>query len=92
MLVANPMCKGQGIGSILVNFAKEVAKANGANKMQLELLVPTEFSQPNKVFLKNWYTRIGYRKVAEHSVDFVHDGLSTLLKTGCVAEIYHKVL
>jgi len=60
--------------------------------MQLELLVPTEFSQPNKVFLKNWYTRIGYRKVAEHSVDFVHDGLSTLLKTGCVAEIYHKVL
>lgn len=92
MLVANPKFKGQGIGSMLVNYAEEVARVNGANKMQLELLVPTEFSHPDKVFLKNWYTRIGYQKIAEHAVDYADARLSALLKTGCVAEIYHKIL
>ena len=92
MLVANPKFKGQGIGSMLVNYAEEVARVNGANKMQLELLVPTGFSHPDKAFLKNWYTRIGYQKITEHAVDYADAGLSEFLKTGCVAEIYHKVL
>ena len=92
MLVANPKFKGKGIGSVLVNFAEDEAKKNGAVKMQLELLVPTEFEHADKVFLNKWYTRIGYHKVEEQSVDAAHDGLSKLLKTGCVAEIYQKVL
>ena len=92
MLVANPKFKGKGVGSVLVNFAEEEARKNGALKMQLELLVPTEFEHPDKVFLNKWYTRIGYQKVAEESVDAAHDGLSKLLKTACLAEIYQKVL
>ncbi len=92
MLVANPKHKGKGIGSILVDFAEREARKNGKIKMQLELLVPTEFQHPDKVFLNAWYTRIGYKKVAEESVDAAHEGLSKLLKTGCVAEIYQKVL
>jgi len=60
--------------------------------MHLELLVPTEFIHPDKVFLHNWYSRIGYQKIAEHDVDFVHAGLSKLLKTGCVAKVYEKVI
>lgn len=92
MLVANPKFKGQGVGSMLINYAEEVARVNGANKMQLELLVPTDFEQPDKIFLNSWYTRIGYQKTEEHDVEYLNPGLSKLLKTGCVAEIYHKYI
>lgn len=92
MLVANPKFKGQGIGSLLVNFAEQVAVENGAKIMQLELLVTTDFVLEDKVFLKEWYTRIGYKKISTHDVEYVHKGLEKLLKTGCVAEIYHKVI
>ncbi len=92
MLVANPHFKGQGVGSVLVDFAENEARNAGTTKMQLELLVPTEFEHSDKVFLSGWYARIGYQKVAEQSIDAAHEGLSKLLKTGCVAEIYQKVL
>ncbi len=92
MLVANPKFKGKGIGSLLVNYAEEEAKSDGANMMQLELLDTTEFSHPDKVFLTNWYTRIGYQLISKHDVDVVHAGLSKLLKTGCCAKIYQKEL
>ena len=92
MLVANPKFKGKGVGSILVNYAEQEAVRLGAKTMQLELLVPTDFEHSDKVFLHNWYSRIGYEKIAEHDVDFVHAGLSKLLKTGCVAKVYQKNL
>jgi len=92
MLVTNPKFKGQGIGSMLVNYAEEVARVNGANKMQLELLVPAAFKHPDKIFLNRWYTRIGYQKIEEHAVDYLNSGLSKLLKIDCVIEVYHKIL
>ena len=92
MLVANPEFKGKGVGSILVQFAESEAKKMGGEVMQLELLVPTEFTHEDKVFLHNWYSRIGYEKIQEHDVDYVHPGLSKLLKTGCVAKVYQKKL
>lgn len=92
MLVANPKFKGTGVGSLLVGFAEKIAKENGAKRMQLELLVPTEFILDDKVFLEKWYTRIGYKKTRTQDVEYVHKGLEKLLKTGCVAEIYHKVI
>ncbi len=92
MLVANPKFKGTGVGSLLVDFAEQQAKSYGAATMHLELLVPTEFIHEDKVFLHDWYTRIGYRKIAEHDVDYVHQGISDFLKVGCVAKIYAKTL
>lgn len=92
MLVANPQYKGRGIGSLLVSYVEKQALERGARVMQLELLVPTEFEHPDKVFLTQWYTRIGYRKMAEHDVDYVHQGISKYLKTGCVAQVYEKIL
>ena len=92
MLVANPKYKGKGVGSVLVNFAEQQAKDKGATTMQLELLVPTEFEHPDKIFLNSWYTRIGYKQIGEHDVDFVHQGISQFLKTGCVAKVYQKEL
>ena len=92
MLVANPKHKGKGIGSLLVDYAEQEAVNQGAKIMQLELLVPTDFIHPDKVFLKKWYTRIGYKKIAEHDVDYVHQGISQFLKVGCVAKVYQKIL
>ncbi len=92
MLVANPNNKRVGVGSKLVSFAENEAKRQGASVMQLELLVPTEFEHEDKVFLTNWYTRIGYKYIDEHDVDYVHNGISKFLKTGCVAKVYEKRL
>ena len=80
MLVANPEFKGCGVGSKLVDFAENQARKAGASKMQLELLVPTEVENNDKVFLHDWYSRIGYQKIAEHDVDHVHKGLSKLIQ------------
>ena len=60
--------------------------------MELELLVPTEFEHADKLFLKRWYTRIGYKRIAVADINKVDPGFSKLLKTGCVAEIYQKKL
>ncbi|MFB0925643.1 MAG: hypothetical protein QMB65_10250, partial [Vicingaceae bacterium] len=92
MLVANPLFKGVGVGSVLVKFAENEALKSGAAKMQLELLVPTGYKHSDKIFLNSWYTRIGYQKTAEHDVNYLDPGLTKLLKTDCVAEIYQKVL
>jgi len=92
MLVANPVYKGTGIGSKLVKYAEKQAKEQGACKMQLELLVPTEFEHVDKVILTQWYTRIGYWKIAEHEIDYVHQGISAYLKTECIAQVYEKTL
>jgi N-acetylglutamate synthase-like GNAT family acetyltransferase len=92
MLVANPEFKREGIGAVLVNFAEKEARKKGATIMQLELLVPTDFKILDKAFLKSWYMRIGYKKIAEHDVNYVDEGLSKLLKTDCIAMVYQKVL
>ena len=92
MLVAHPKYKGIGVGSKLVSFAEETAIILGANTMQLELLVPKKIIHPDKVFLHNWYSKIGYRKISVHSVDYCHDGISQFLKVDCEAIVYQKPL
>ncbi|MDF1673269.1 MAG: GNAT family N-acetyltransferase [Vicingaceae bacterium] len=92
MLAANPKYKGIGIGSKLVKFAEETAINYGADTMQLELLVPTDFIHEDKVFLNNWYSKIGYIKKSTHSVDYCHDGISQFLKVDCEAIVYQKPL
>jgi len=90
MLVTNSQFKRQGIGSMLVNYAEQQAVIYGAKTMQLELLVPTDFIHPDKVFLDNWYTKIGYKNTSEHDVDYVHQGISQFLKVDCIAKVYEK--
>lgn len=92
MLTANPKYKGTGVGSKLVKFAEETAIKLGADTMQLELLVPTQFIHQDKVFLHNWYTKIGYVEKSTHSVDYCHDGISQFLKVDCKAIVYQKQL
>ena len=60
--------------------------------MQLELLVPRAWSHPAKVFLDDWYTRIGYRPVRTGTVQESYPHLAPLLATPCDLVVYHKPL
>jgi ribosomal protein S18 acetylase RimI-like enzyme len=92
MLVADPAHRSQGIGRELVRYAERWSHARGIDTMQLEVLVPRQWSQPSKEFLKAWYTRIGYRPVRTGQFEESYPELAPLLATPCDFVIYHKSL
>jgi GNAT superfamily N-acetyltransferase len=92
MLVADPELRGVGIGRDLVAFAEDWARRNGMARMQLELLVPREWTHPVKEFLREWYTRIGYRKERTAQLEEAYPHLQPLLATPCDFVIYRKDL
>lgn len=60
--------------------------------MQLEVLVPRQWSHPSKEFLTAWYARIGYRPVRTGPLEESYPELAPLLATPCDFVIYHKSL
>jgi GNAT superfamily N-acetyltransferase len=92
MLVADPERRSEGIGRDLVGFAEEWSRGRGLPTMQLELLVPREWTHPTKAFLDAWYRRIGYRPVRTGRIDDDYPHLAPLLATPCDFVIYHKPL
>jgi ribosomal protein S18 acetylase RimI-like enzyme len=92
MLVADPEQRARGIGRELLDFAEESARERGMRTMQLELLVPREWSHPSKEFLRDWYGRRGYRLVRTGHLDEAYPHLAPLLATECDFEIHHKPL
>jgi GNAT superfamily N-acetyltransferase len=92
MLVADPDRRNEGIGRDLVRFAEGLTRQRGLAVMQLELLVPREWTHPTKELLHAWYTRIGYRPVRTGCIDESHPQLAPLLATPCDFVIYHKEL
>jgi GNAT superfamily N-acetyltransferase len=92
MLVAAPEHRGAGIGRELVAFAEGLARQQGLGTMQLELLAPREWSHPVKEFLRDWYTRIGYRQVRAGRFADAYPALEPRLATPCDFAIYHKTL
>ena len=68
MLVADRLYRSKGIGSALVTTIETWALNNGFNTMRLELLTPRTWDHPSKEFLKDWYTRLGYKP--QHTVPF----------------------
>jgi GNAT superfamily N-acetyltransferase len=92
ILVAAPEHRGTGIGRALINFAEQHSRERGRRAMQLELLVPREWSHPNKEFLKSWYGHRGYRLVRTTSIDDAYPHLAPLLATPCDLEVHEKSL
>ncbi|MDT7799829.1 MAG: hypothetical protein QOI78_3262 [Actinomycetota bacterium] len=92
MLAADPARRGTGIGRDLVRFAERVSRDAGCRRMQLELLVPREWTHPSKQFLAEWYDRLGYR--VTHRADLAEDypHLAPSLATPCDFLVYHKEL
>ena len=92
LLAADPARRGEGIGRDLVRYAEDVSRGRGLDAMQLELLVPREWSHPSKEFLHGWYTRIGYRPVRTDRIEESYPHLAPLLATPCDLVVYHKPL
>ncbi|GIF64815.1 GNAT family N-acetyltransferase [Asanoa ishikariensis] len=92
MLVASPEQRGVGIGRELVAFAEGWARAAGLRVMQLELLVPRGWTHPVKEFLREWYTRLGYREVRRDPFELAYPALQPQLATDCDFVVYHKPL
>ena len=92
MLAGDPARRGVGIGRDLVEFAEARSRERGLPTMQLELLVPRDWTHPSKEFLHAWYTRIGYTPVRTGSIEEQYPHLAPLLATKCDFVIYHKRL
>lgn len=92
MLVAAPEERGTGIGRDLVSFAERWARESGLSQLQLELLVPRTWAHPVKEFLRDWYTRIGYRVVRVGDLDEDFPALVPLLACPCDFLIFRKDL
>ncbi|SFW90219.1 GNAT family N-acetyltransferase [Amycolatopsis australiensis] len=92
MLAADPARRGAGIGRELVRFAERTSRDAGCREMQLELLVPREWTHPSKQFLAEWYERLGYR--VTHRADLAEDypHLAPSLATPCDFLVYRKAL
>jgi GNAT superfamily N-acetyltransferase len=92
MLVAHPARRGQGVGRDLIRFAEHLSLQRGLDTMQLEVLIPRDWSHPTKEFLHAWYTRIGYQVVRTGRIDETYPDLAPLLATPCDLVLYHKPL
>ncbi|WP_405164363.1 GNAT family N-acetyltransferase [Nocardia sp. NBC_01499] len=90
MLVCAPELRGSGLGRALVDFAERWCAEQGADTIQLELLVPRGWTHPVKESLRNWYLRLGYvlERKGELEDDYPH--LVPLLATPCDFLIFHK--
>lgn len=92
MLVAAPEERGTGLGRDLVTFAERWAGDRGLSRMQLELLVPRDWTHPVKEFLRDWYTRLGYRVVRTGDFGADYPALAPHLACPCDFLVFHKDL
>ena len=92
ILVAAPEERGIGIGRALVDFAEHESRDRGLRAMQLELLVPREWSHPSKEFLKAWYGRCGYELIGTRDFLQAYPQLAPLLATPCDLQVREKPL
>ncbi|NMH76577.1 GNAT family N-acetyltransferase [Pseudonocardia xinjiangensis] len=92
MLAADPAHRGVGVGRELVRFAEQAGRDADCSVMQLELLVPQDWTHPSKQFLAGWYGRIGYKVVGTGEIEESYPHLAPLLATPCDYKIFHKDL
>lgn len=92
MLVSLPENRRSGIGSALIAAVETWALENKFSQIQLELLVPESYKHPDKEFLKNWYTRLGYELQTATPYANLYPKQAHLLKMQCFFEIYQKNL
>jgi GNAT superfamily N-acetyltransferase len=83
---------GGGVGARVVRSAEELMRSRGMTTMQLEVLVPKEWTHPAKEHLRAWYTRLGYRVVRTAPVEQVAARLACRLATPCEFLIFCKPL
>jgi GNAT superfamily N-acetyltransferase len=92
ILVSAPDDRNTGVGRALLDYIEDRGRERGLRAMQLELLVPREWTHPMKEFLKAWYGRRGYELVALRAMDEAYPHLAPLLATPCDLQVREKPL
>ena len=92
MLAVVPARRGTGLGRELVQFAERVARERQCVTMQLEVLVPREWTHPSKELLIGWYSRIGYQRHRADAIEECYPRLAPLLAAPCDFVTYRKDL
>ncbi|GAB3011517.1 GNAT family N-acetyltransferase [Streptomyces pseudoechinosporeus] len=92
MLVADPDYRNMGIGRELRRFAVDMLRKRGAKALQIELLVPRDWSQESKQFMAEWNERAGYRVIRKGAFEEQYPDLAPLLATPCDFIIYEKTI
>jgi GNAT superfamily N-acetyltransferase len=90
MLVADPDYRNMGIGRELRKFAVDMLRKRGARTLQIELLVPRNWSQKSKQFMAEWNERADYRVIRKGAFEEQYPDLAPLLATPCDFIIYEK--
>jgi GNAT superfamily N-acetyltransferase len=73
---------GNGVGGALVEAAEEHARGFGADVMELKVLTPVDGEHAQKVKLRAWYERFGYRFA--RTEPFEVDSLATPCEFACL--------
>jgi ribosomal protein S18 acetylase RimI-like enzyme len=89
---AVPERQGTGIGRDLLNFAEADMRARGVGTMQLELLVPRDWTHPAKQRLRAWYERLGYEVVRTAPFEEIATHAASDLATPCEFLVFRKPL
>ncbi len=70
LLCTDPEYKRRGIGQTMIERVEEIAKTEGASRVELEILRVQDFDTDVKLMLAAWYERLGYKYT--HSDDFAN--------------------
>jgi GNAT superfamily N-acetyltransferase len=92
MLAADREYRGVGIGSALVEHAESWARQNSCHTMRLKILAPRNWSHPSKEFLRQWYSRLGYKQKTTEPFESMPVDLVSELATECDFIVWYKSL
>lgn len=92
MLVAHPGHRNLGVGRQLRRHVTAMLRQAGVKTLQIELLVPRDWTPEPKAFMARWNERSGYAVVRKGAFDDMYPELAPKLATPCDFIIYEKAL
>lgn len=92
MLVCHPNHRKKGIGNQLVNFVTDTSIKRGNTTMNLEILSPKHWEHKEKVFLKRWYTDMGYKLIREVDFKDYYPDHMAFMRCELIFSLYKKKL
>ncbi|EJT75077.1 hypothetical protein GGTG_08915 [Gaeumannomyces tritici R3-111a-1] len=92
MLACDPAARGTGLGTALVRFCEDEARARGASAVHIDLLTPRAWDHPEKVRLAAWYERSGYVVIRRDQAETHYAELAPMLAGPCDVRVFEKRL
>lgn len=92
LLCADFNKSGLGIGRALIEEVEKIAKSNGAEAIEIEILRPRGIEVPFKVRLNDWYEKLGYHYTSSENFALVRPEKAKKLVTPSDFDHYLKKL